>query len=154
MDLPMVGSHTPPPMGRNLHTGSPDEEADLDAIEDVCSRAERMTEERAPLHEILTCLVAAAEALAGSGSVSSVLLLDADGLLRNGASPNLPRDYLDAIDRLRPDANVGTCAGPARGSTQRAACTVSLLALNNTEKGVRSQQICNRMFRRIPPLDR
>jgi len=113
MDRPMVGSHTPPPMGRNLHTGSPDEEADLDAIEDVCSRAERMTEERAPLHEILTCLVAAAEALAGSGSVSSVLLLDADGLLRNGASPNLPRDYLDAIDRLRPDANVGTCAAAA-----------------------------------------
>ena len=36
-----------------------------------------------------------------------------EGLLRNGASPNLPADYLDAIDRLKPDANVGTCAAAA-----------------------------------------
>jgi hypothetical protein len=40
-------------------------------------------------------------------------VLDADGLLRNGASPNLPRDYLDAIDRLKPDPMVGTCAAAA-----------------------------------------
>jgi hypothetical protein len=26
-------------------------------------------------------------------------------LLRNGASPSLPPDYLDAIDRLKPDAH-------------------------------------------------
>jgi hypothetical protein len=40
-------------------------------------------------------------------------VLDAEGLLRNGASPNLPRDYLDAIDRLKPNPNVGTCAAVA-----------------------------------------
>jgi GAF domain-containing protein len=40
-------------------------------------------------------------------------LLDCDGFLRNGASPNLPTDYLSAIDRLKPDANVGTCAAAA-----------------------------------------
>jgi GAF domain-containing protein len=50
---------------------------------------------------------------AGSGAVVSILLLDKDGLLRNGSSPNLPADYLKAIDRLRPSANVGTCAAAA-----------------------------------------
>ena len=40
-------------------------------------------------------------------------MLDAGGLLRNGASPNLPPDYLRAIDGLRPDAAVGTCAAAA-----------------------------------------
>jgi len=43
----------------------------------------------------------------------SILLLDQDGLLRNAASPQLPADYLEAIDGLRPDANVGTCAAAA-----------------------------------------
>ena len=63
--------------------------------------------------QILTSLVGSAERLAGQGAVSSILLLDGDGLLRNGASPNLPADYLDAIDRLKPDAGVGTCAAAA-----------------------------------------
>lgn len=63
--------------------------------------------------QILTSLVGTAERLAGQGAVSSILLLDGDGLLRNGASPNLPADYLDAIDRLKPDAGVGTCAAAA-----------------------------------------
>ena len=63
--------------------------------------------------EILTRLVAAAELVAGTGAVCSILVLDQAGLLRNGASPNLPSDYLDAIDRLKPDANVGTCAAAA-----------------------------------------
>ena len=72
-----------------------------------------MIDDNAPLHEILTCLVAAAEVVSGPRAVASVLVLDEDGLLRNGASPNLPRDYLDAIDRLKPDAGVGTCAAAA-----------------------------------------
>ena len=41
------------------------------------------------------------------------LILDENGLLRNGASPNLPLDYLRAIDRLKPDPKVGTCAAAA-----------------------------------------
>jgi GAF domain-containing protein len=85
-----------------------------------------MSDEHAPLHEILTCLVTAAESVAGAGSVASVLLLDEDGLLRNGASPNLPRDYLDAIDRLKPDAKVGTCAAAA--ATGAPVVTPSFLA--------------------------
>ena len=63
--------------------------------------------------EILTRLAMAGEELAGPGATVSILVLDDQGLLRNGASPNLPADYLDAIDRLKPDAGVGTCAAAA-----------------------------------------
>jgi GAF domain-containing protein len=76
-------------------------------------RAMSMLRDGTPPREILTCLVAAAERVAGDGAVSSILVLDRDGLLRNGASPNLPTDYLDAIDRLKPDPRVGTCAAAA-----------------------------------------
>ena len=72
-----------------------------------------MIDAGAPLHEVLTALVTAAETVSGPRAVASILMLDRDGLLRNGASPNLPRDYLTAIDRLKPDARVGTCAAAA-----------------------------------------
>jgi len=62
---------------------------------------------------ILNYIASAAETAAGSGTAVSILLLDQDGLLRNAASPQLPEDYLEAIDGLRPDANVGTCAAAA-----------------------------------------
>ena len=48
--------------------------------------------------QILTHLVNAAEKVIGEESVSSILVLDNDGLLRNGASPHLPHDYLTARD--------------------------------------------------------
>jgi GAF domain-containing protein len=67
----------------------------------------------ASTREILTQLVTAAETVSGPRSVVSILVLDQDGLLRNGASPNLPSDYLAAIDRLKPNPNLGTCASAA-----------------------------------------
>ena len=72
----------------------------------------RMVKDGVGRSDVLTHLATAAEE-AVPGSTVSILVLDADGLLRNGASPNLPADYLDAIDRLRPDANLGTCAAAA-----------------------------------------
>ena len=89
----------------------------LSAVADAVERARRMTVDGAPAREILTRLAAAGEALAGPDSTVSILVLDVDGLLRNGASPNLPPDYLDAIDRLRPDPRVGTCAAAAATGT-------------------------------------
>ena len=85
----------------------------MDIVSEACERADRMIEAGLPRHEILTCLVTAAENVAAPRAVSSILVLDEHGLLRNGASPNLPRDYLDAIDRLKPDPRVGTCAAAA-----------------------------------------
>lgn len=76
-------------------------------------RASRMIEEGNPLRDVLSLLTAAGEAISHGRTVCSVLILDKEGLLRNGASPNLPADYLDAIDRLKPDPDLGTCAAAA-----------------------------------------
>jgi GAF domain-containing protein len=77
------------------------------------ARAELLLQAGAPLREVLAQLTSAVETLGDGRTVASILVLDREGLLRNGASPNLPADYLDAIDRLRPDARVGTCAAAA-----------------------------------------
>jgi GAF domain-containing protein len=84
-----------------------------EVIAAACARADCLMAAGAPQLEVLTCIVTAAETVAPPGAVASFLVLDADRLLRNGASPNLPRDYLEAIDRLEPNAGVGTCAAAA-----------------------------------------
>lgn len=83
------------------------------SLHKACERALQMIEERAPLRHVLTHLASSAEELCDRKIVASILLLDDEGLLRNGASPGLPADYLDAIDRLKPDARIGTCAASA-----------------------------------------
>ncbi|MBE7367452.1 GAF domain-containing protein [Ramlibacter pallidus] len=82
-------------------------------VEGARERAVRLLRDGAPLREVLAQLTTAVETLGKNRTVASILLLDRDGLLRNGASPNLPADYLDAIDRLKPDPNLGTCAAAA-----------------------------------------
>src|SRR5262245_19748265 len=82
-------------------------------VAQACEQAERLILGNASQQEIFACLIAAAENVSGAGAVSSVLVLDKNGLLRNGASPQLPPDYLRAIDGLKPDAAVGTCAAAA-----------------------------------------
>jgi len=72
-----------------------------------------MVQRREPLGNILAHLATNAEQISPGDTVSSILVLDEEGLLRNGASPNLPADYLQAIDRLKPDPGVGTCAAAA-----------------------------------------
>jgi GAF domain-containing protein len=84
-----------------------------DMVRAVGLRIERMLDEGAPLRDMLAVLATTAEALSNSTTVVSILVLDGDGLLRNGASPNLPADYLDKIDRLKPDPELGTCAAAA-----------------------------------------
>jgi GAF domain-containing protein len=89
----------------------PDHEApDIHSVGQVTEHVRKMLEAGAPRRSMLARLATAGEALAGTGATVSILVLDEEGLLRNGASPNLPSDFLDAIDRLKPDANVGTCA--------------------------------------------
>lgn len=76
-------------------------------------RALRLLREQAAAREVLTQLVSAVESMSEDGCVASILVLDREGLLRNGASPSLPADYLDAIDRIKPDPGLGTCAAAA-----------------------------------------
>ena len=95
--------------GDSAHARSPSAQF----VEQAADRVREMLSVGMPLREILARLATVAEILAGPDASVSILVLDADGLLRNGASPNLPSDYLDSIDRLKPDAAVGTCAAAA-----------------------------------------
>jgi hypothetical protein len=88
-----------------------EEELNLD------TQVEELLDSGVSRRELLTRLAAAGELVAGSGAVVSILVLDEEGLLRNGASPNLPADYLTAIDGLKPDPGVGTCAAAAATGT-------------------------------------
>ena len=84
-----------------------------DTTSQAAIKALKMLDAGEPRHKILGCLIDEAEAMAGPGSASSILILDQDGLLRNGYSPKLPYDYVMAIDGLKPDPFVGTCAAAA-----------------------------------------
>jgi GAF domain-containing protein len=85
----------------------------IDRTKQAAHQAIEMWEAGEPQHRILACLIDAAEELAGPDTASSILLLDKQGLLRNGYSPRLPYDYLTAIDGLKPQPQVGTCASAA-----------------------------------------
>lgn len=82
-------------------------------VQNAVKEVLQMQENGIPQHKVLARLVRTAEAVAGNNAVSSILVLDKDGLLRNGSSPGLPYDYLTAIDGIKPDAMVGTCAAAA-----------------------------------------
>jgi len=82
-------------------------------IQRARATVQRLTEEKASRHDLLSYLTTVGEAISGGDSVSSILLLDEKGFLINGASPKLPADYLQAIDKLKPEENVGTCAAAA-----------------------------------------
>lgn len=84
----------------------------LSLIEEACSKALDGLSTNASRDELLLTLVNAAEN-SFPNTVSSILVIDESGLLRNGCSPQLPADYLAAIDGLKPDARVGTCAAAA-----------------------------------------
>ena len=84
-----------------------------DFAEQASDHVRLMLQSGASRFEILTKLATAAESVSIPGSVASILVLDENRLLRNGASPNLPDDYLSAIDGLKPDPGVGTCASAA-----------------------------------------
>jgi GAF domain-containing protein len=64
--------------------------------------------------------------VSGPSTAASILVLDEEGLLRSGASPDLPPDYLAAIDRIKPDPGLGTCAAAA--ATGEIVVTPSFLA--------------------------
>ena len=116
--LPLHGRAPPHKSGfidNEMQQSNPNE-APADAAEFIGQAAEhvrRMLEEGKPAGDILTRLATAGEALSGPGTTVSILALDRNGLLRNAASPGLPADYLCAIDGLKPDPRVGTCAAAA-----------------------------------------
>jgi hypothetical protein len=95
-------------------------------LNEACDLAQRLIDSGAPRTNILSCLIEAAECVGAPRAVSSILVLDDQGLLRNGHSPGLPDDYLAAIDRLKPNPRVGTCAAAA--ATASVVVTADFLA--------------------------
>jgi hypothetical protein len=85
---------------------------EMPGITEACQKVLMRIEAGEKQHDLLCELIEAAEA-SFPNTVSSILVIDENGLLRNGCSPKLPADYLAAIDGLRPNANVGTCAAAA-----------------------------------------
>jgi GAF domain-containing protein len=85
----------------------------MDSYAKASLEAMAMVENGFSGRKILSFLAIAGETAAGSDSFCSILILDENGLLRNGASPSLPIDYLRAIDGIKPDKSVGTCAAAA-----------------------------------------
>ncbi|MCA1576171.1 MAG: PAS domain S-box protein [Acidobacteria bacterium] len=84
---------------------------------DTQKQALEMVVSGAPLAEVLTYLALIVERHGEGRAVASILLLDEQGLLRNGATPSLPEDYISAVDGLKADPDVGTCsAAAARGT--------------------------------------
>jgi len=67
----------------------------------------------APLADVLCHLVRTVEEQANGDVVASIMLLDEQRRLRNGAAPSLPADYLAAIDGIPANPDVGTCAAAA-----------------------------------------
>ena len=71
-----------------------------------------------PLAEVLEYLARIVERQSAGSSIVSILLLDKQGRLHNGASPSLPEDYVQAIEGIKADKQVGTCsAAAATGKT-------------------------------------
>ncbi|HEY6802745.1 MAG TPA: PAS domain S-box protein [Pyrinomonadaceae bacterium] len=66
-----------------------------------------------PLAEVLKYLAGIVEHQAAGSSVSAIMLLDEQGRLHNGAAPSLPADYVQAVEGLKADENVGTCSAAA-----------------------------------------
>lgn len=83
---------------------------DIGSIRDACLRR---VEQGAPAAEVLCELADAMDRLVGEGGAASILVLDRGGLLRGAAGPRLPAAYVAAIDGLRPQPGVGTCAAAA-----------------------------------------
>jgi len=98
---------------RNSTSPSPEHQSTADYVAQVSKHVGLLSKSGASRCEMLTRLATAAEIVAGQGSAASILVLDAKGLLRNAASPNLPADYLAAIDGLKPHPQLGTCASAA-----------------------------------------
>lgn len=85
----------------------------MTSFDEIYANAQKMMAEGMERQSILIYLASEAEKLVGDESAVSILLLDETGVLRNGASPRLPADYLKAIDGIRPHPTVGTCAAAA-----------------------------------------
>lgn len=102
--------------GRNLITTTIRDITERKRIETLF-RAQKQALEMvvvgSPLDEVLKYLAGIVERQSAGSSIASILLLDEQGRLHNGASPSLPEDYIQAIEGIAADESVGTCSRAA-----------------------------------------
>ena len=80
---------------------------------DTQKQALEMLVSGAPLTRVLAYLTSVVEEQAAGRAIASILLLDEEGRLHNGASPSLPEAYIAAIDGIGAAPDLGTCAAAA-----------------------------------------
>lgn len=85
----------------------------MHAIRETCTAALARVAAGDDALRVLDALARGADAASGPGSAASVFALDARGRLRSAAGPRLPVAYLRAVDGIRPDPDLGTCAAAA-----------------------------------------
>lgn len=83
---------------------------------DAQKQALEMVVVGSPLAEVLEYLAGIVEHQSAGSSIASILLLDEQGRLYNGAAPSLPEDYVQAIEGIKADESVGTCSAAAATS--------------------------------------
>jgi PAS domain S-box-containing protein len=88
----------------------------IEILLDTQKKALEMVVSGSPLTQVLEYLAGIVEIQSSDSSIASILLLDDEGRLHNGASPSLPEHYLQAIEGIEADANVGTCSAAAATS--------------------------------------
>ncbi|HEX8853062.1 MAG TPA: PAS domain S-box protein, partial [Pyrinomonadaceae bacterium] len=66
-----------------------------------------------PLTEVMAHLASIVERQSANSSIASLMLLDDQGRLHNGAAPSLPADFIQALDGIEADESVGTCSRAA-----------------------------------------
>jgi signal transduction histidine kinase len=87
--------------------------AGSDQFLDAQKHALEMVVKGEPLRDVLRFLTSVVEERSRHDVVASILLLDGDGRLREGAAPSLPADYMQAIDGLQAQPSLGTCSAAA-----------------------------------------
>jgi PAS domain S-box-containing protein len=83
---------------------------------DTQKQALEMVVGGSPLADVLKYLAGIVEHQSAGSPIASILLLDDEGRLHNGASPSLPDDYIQAIEGIKADENIGTCSAAAATS--------------------------------------
>jgi len=76
-------------------------------------RVLRLLAERRAAGEVLRELALGLEALAAAGTLASVLIIDENGALREGASPHVPAEYSTHIEGLHIGPATGSCGTAA-----------------------------------------
>jgi PAS domain S-box-containing protein len=85
----------------------------VETLLDAQKQALEMVIVGSPLAEVLEHLARIVERQSANSSIASLMLLDDQGRLHNGAAPSLPEDFIQALEGIEADESIGTCSRAA-----------------------------------------